>query len=447
MKNIIFIIIIAFIAFTGQAQSIQLQECIAAAINNRATIQSAKTELMIANLQKSEALSRYIPQVSINYEYRYNPIIQSQVVPVGQFKPTPDNETRAIQFGTNWQQNIGLNVTQPILDFSIKSRVEESKINERLKNMDISIATDELKVEVLKSFANIYQLREAISNAGVDTLRTFASIVMISNKFSEGRVLKTDVNKSILNHNNALANFRLALSALVKEKIYLSFLTGLSLERLLNNDFDFQHLLNSSLLNNIDRISIDSIARIQQLNNKEALVREQIKSENRKYLPSINFQGYLGANQFSDKFNPFLSNSWFGSSYLGLSAKMPFLLGESKKNHIQQFELQSKIIGSNRIELEDQVNRDFLHLNHEIEEIKEQIAIIAQNVALMTENVQLFQDRFSAGQFNANELNLQEIDLQKEKNILLEKKAQLTKKEIDRIHVSGNLGAFLKALN
>jgi hypothetical protein len=68
-------------------------------------------------------------------------------------------------------------------------------------------------------------------------------------------------------------------------------------------------------------------------------------------------------------------------------------------------------------------------------------------VALMTENVQLFQDRFSAGQFNANELNLQEIDLQKEKNILLEKKAQLTKKEIDRIHVSGNLGAFLKALN
>ena len=168
MKSLIpsIILILLISLSTGlSGQEIKLITCIDSALANKGNIQAVRTDIEIAKLQTSSAYQKYLPDLSLSYNYRYNPIIPTQIIPLGQFNQIPTDEKRPIKFGTGWQQNSGLNLYQPIIDFSIKSRVAESRINEKLKNTDAAAAERDLKLEVIKSFTNIWLKEEQLRSA------------------------------------------------------------------------------------------------------------------------------------------------------------------------------------------------------------------------------------------------------------------------------------------
>ena len=447
MKKII-VLLLSFVVFSTMAQNktIKLSECIDNALANKANIKASKTETIIAGLQNTEAKGKYLPQISIAYQYVYNPIIATQVIPTGQFLPIPTNEQRPIKFGTNWQQNAGLSLFQPIVDFTIQSKITESKITEKIKNTDLKIASDDLKFEVLKSFGKIMALTEQQTNAVIDTIRTYKSLAMIKNKFNEGKVLKTDLNNSLMNHNNTIASYKTSVAELVKEKIYLSFLTSIPLYELLDTDFDFSPLSSENNFASVDGMNLSSDPNFQELDIKQELLKQQIKTERRKFTPTVGIQAFLGANQYSNNFDPFLANSWYGSSNIGLSIKLPILSGENTSSRIKQLENQSRTIDYNRDDLKAKRNNDFLQANEDIKKMKEQIQLDESNVNLMTENVSIYQDRFAAGQFNATDLNLQELNLQREKTNFSKQKADLVNLEIQQLNTSGNMDVFIQQL-
>lgn len=443
MKNI-FLYILLLISFQASTQAtvITLADCLDKAMANRANIQSANTELMLANLQRLQAESRYQPQLSAAYELRYNPIIPSQIVPVGQFGPQPTDETRAIQFGTPWQQNAGLSFSKPLIDLGLRNRIAESKINETLRQADLQLVKDELTHEVLKSFGRLLSLENQYAGVLIDTLRTWRTLDMMRSRYDEGRLLKTDLNKASLNHNQALLNLRSSMAELVKEKIFLSFLTTYELEVLLEATFDYRALTEAIDGYADAQADPSAIAQYQQLAARESLLQQQLQTEAASYLPSLSAQAFLGANQFSNQFNPFAANSWFGNSYVGLAVKWPLLLGESKTYRRSQLHTQLAIVGHDRRQLDNQLQKDQLLAEADIRFQREQLEITAANVQLLEENVALYQARFAQGQLNAYDLNNQELDLQQEKNKLVRQEAALVQKQIERLYVSGNVRRF-----
>jgi len=440
--------IILLISLSGRlsGQEIKLITCIDSALANRGNILAVRTDIEIAKLQTSSVYQRYLPDLSLSYNYRYNPIIPTQIIPVGQFSQIPIDEKRPIKFGTEWQQNSGLNLYQPIIDFSIKSRIAESRINEKLKNLDAAAAERDLKLEVIKSFTNIWLRIEQMSSAALDTLRTSKIKELIMARSKEGKVLKTEVNKAILNYNNALSTFISVSSSLTREKIYMSFLTGISLETLLEDKFDFLPFSEGVFKkSNIDPL-IDSIPSIQNLRLRAELLEQQQKSEKMKCTPTIGFEGFLGANQYTDNFNPFLSGSWYGSSYMGLSLRFQILSGNSTKNRVAQLKLEEKGMKSRLDDEISSVSNKSLLLNEEIMQIDYQAGLFKQNIALYEENLSLNQERFDKGQINAYDLLTDEIDFQKEQSKFNEKRAELVFKQIDLINNSGALSSFIENL-
>jgi len=434
------------LSFGLSGQEIKLITCIDSALANRGNIRAVRTDIEIAKLQTSSAYQKYLPDLSLSYNYRYNPVIQSQIIPFGQFSQIPTDEKRPIKFGTDWQQNSGLNLYQPIIDFSIKSRVAESRINEKLKNTDAAAAERDLKFEVIKSFTNIWLMEEQIRSATLDTLRTSRTKELFLVKSEEGRVLKTEVNKAILTHNNALSNYVTASISLTREKIYMSFLTGISLETFLDGRFDYSPFSDDVLkISNTDPQS-DSIPSVRNLRLRTELIAQQQKTEKMKNTPTIGFEGFLGANQYTDTFNPFLSGSWYGSSYLGLSLRFQILSGSSIKNRVNQLKLEEKGLKSR---LDDEIislsNKNLL-LNEEIRQIEYQAGLFKQNIALYEENLSLNQERFDKGQINAYDLLSDEIDFQKELSKFNEKRAELVYKQIELINNSGALSLFIDNL-
>ena len=449
MKSIkLTIIIILLINLSNRlsGQEIKLIDLIDSALANKGNIQAVRTDIEIAKLQTSSAYQKYLPDLSFSYNYRYNPIIPTQIIPLGQFSPIPTDEKRPIKFGTEWQQNSGLNLYQPIIDFSIKSRVAESRINEKLRNTDAAAAERDLKLEVIKSFTKIMLKGEQLRSAELDTLRASRTKDLFMVKSKEGKVLKTEINKAILNHNNALSNYIAVSSSLTREKIYLGFLTGISLENLLDGTFDFSPFSEDVLrMDNTDPL-LDSIPSVKSLILRAELLEQQQNSERMKHTPTIGFEGFLGANQYTDTFNPFLSGSWYGSSYVGLSLRFQILSGSSTKNRVNQLKLEEKGLISRLDDEINSVSNKSLLFKEEIRQIENQAGLSKQNIALYEENLSLNQDRFDKGQINVYDLITDEIDFQKELSKFNEKRAELVFKQIELINNSGALSSFIDNL-
>jgi outer membrane protein len=445
LSSIIFILLIS-LSNRLSGQEIKLIALIDSALANKGNILAVRTDIEIAKLQTSSAYQKYLPDLSLSYNYRYNPIVPTQIIPVGQFNPVPTDEKRPIKFGTDWQQNSGLTLFQPIIDFSIKSRVAESRINEKMKNTDAAASERDLKLEVIKSFINIWLRDEQHRSASLDTLRTARTKELFVLKSKEGKVLKTEVNRAILNHNNAMSNYIAVLSSLTREKIYMSFLTGISLENLLDGTFDFSPFSDDVIKLSTSDLLLDSIPSLKSLIIRSELLEQQQKSEKLKHTPTVGFEGFLGANQYTDTFNPLLSGSWYGSSYLGLSLRFQILSGSSTKNRVSQLKLEQKSLKSRLEDETNNVSNKSLMLSEEIKQIEYQTALSRKNIALYEENLSLNKERFEKGQINAYDLLTDEIDFQKEQIKLNEKRAELVNKQIELINNSGALSSFINNL-
>jgi outer membrane protein TolC len=165
-----------------------------------------------------------------------------------------------------------------------------------------------------------------------------------------------------------------------------------------------------------------------------------------KRTPTIGFEGFLGANQYTDRFNPFLEDSWYGSSYVGLNLKFQILSQNSIKNKVQQLKLERTGIQSRINDEINSVRNKNLLLREEIRQIEYQTGLSEQNIRLYEENLLLNQDRLDKGQINAYDLITDEIDYQKELTRFNEKRAELVYKQIELINNSGALSLFIDNL-
>jgi outer membrane protein TolC len=267
--------------------------------------------------------------------------------------------------------------------------------------------------------------------------------MLVKNKYDEGRVLQTEMNRALLNHNNALLNYQSSTAALTNEIIYLSFLTGKALPELLEGAYDFSIFEKTDKFNNPVEIRIDSFPVYRQFSVRDELIKQQILSEKKKNLPTIGFQGFIGANQFTNGFNPFLNNSWFGNAYFGLTVKMPLLQSRNTTIVVAQFNNELKINDLNREDFKEKNTRDFLQTKENIKSGNEKIKLVSVNINLLKENITILMERLASGKQTASELNLAEIDLQKENTTLLQLKANLIKKQVELIYSMGLLNAFL----
>ena len=220
--SFVLIILSMVTSVPGIAQKVfTLAEAINSALLNRKNIQAGKANLAIQQLQTDILYKKYWPQISMEYNYLYNPVLQTSIFPIGIFNPSyPPDATKSIQFGTKWNQTAGVTVNQPLLDQSIRKQINEAKLQERIAAATQAQSEYELAYTVTQTYIEISLQQTKIESAIADTTRTFISYNLLKNKFDEKRLLKSDLNKSIINHNNTRQFLRDATAELFADKVY-----------------------------------------------------------------------------------------------------------------------------------------------------------------------------------------------------------------------------------
>lgn len=429
-----FCLLIKCITVTAQ---LSLQECVTSGLANKPDLKKAQADIDINALAITNARAKYLPEISLAYDYRYNAVIPSQIVPIGQLNAIPTEETRAIQFGTRWQQNAGVTVYQPLIDFVKQSKVAERKLKKLLAVVDQQKLENELVLEIATAYSRAVMFEYALEEAVADTTRTATSLAIIKARFEEGRILKSELNTALINHYNNLTSYRNAVASLLNEKVLLHYLTGIDLERLMASQFE--RIPEQVLREDSVELIIDSLADYRKLLIDEKLREREMRTARRKYSPTIGLQGFLDGNQFTQQFDPFANGTWFGNSYVGLAIALPIFKPESTVNEGKQLQLELLKLNHEKSELKSSLHRDMLQVDIEIEQLAAELNYASNNCDLLKENVALFQERFAAGQYAAGDLNGEEANLQKALSKLKRLEADLAESKIRRLHIAGIL--------
>ena len=442
MKNkhtfILLLLLINMSNLFAQNNNLMLKDYINSALKNKQNIMALKVQSEIEALKTSQFKSNYLPQLTVAYDNIYNPIIRTNIVPVGKFNPIPTDEVRAVKFGTNWQQNVGINLFQPLFNATINSKIKESKLQEKIAQTDVKIANEEIIFEVSKTYINALVKQQQIKENAIDTLRTYQNLDFVKNRFSAGRILKTEVNRAQINHNNSVEICKSAVTNWVQEKIYLGFLTGLQYDKIYINENDAA--LNEQNLEWINSESQkESIARIEQFNNKIDLSKILQKSENSKRKPIVGINGYLGADQFENNFNPLGNAAWFGNSFVGLSVRVPILLNENIGNKKNQLQLQSKSLSLQKEEILNEIEKYKSIAINEINKFKSEYKTTLLNVNLYKESLNIIQERFKEGKATVNDVTNEELEFQKENQKLSTRKSAMWLQWLVVLKSSGQL--------
>jgi outer membrane protein len=425
--------------------SITLSQAINSGLVNKNNILAGKQDVAISKLQTKALYRKYLPQVSAEYTYLYNPILQTSILPIGLFNPNYQvDATKSVQFGTKWTQSVGLTAMLPLFDLSIPRQIEEAKLQERISALAQDQSEYELAYTIAQKYIEIYTHEAKVKSLIADTFRTYISYALLKSKYDENRLLKSDLNKSKINHNNTLQFLADGISQLIQDKVYLLFLMGTrEVEK-----FDFQIDSNFSMKYTISTIispvDLIKLPELQKLSLQSLLTNLQAKSEMAKGIPNIGLKGFLGANQFSNTFSPIAANTWFGTSYVGLDIKIPILFGENLKNKIHQLKLESNQYILQQEDKNLQYTNDIFTSKIKMENLQFQLKTQAENIELTTESIGLFQARFKEGQESAFNLNLEEANLQVQKTEYESSNKQLWIYFLSYLKDSGHLTFFYK---
>lgn len=422
------VLICLLYSFTVNAQStITLSQAIRNGLDNKKNILAGKLDITISQLKTKSLYQKYLPQVSVEYQYLYNPILQTSILPIGIFNPNyPIDATKSVQFGTKWTQTAGVTATYPLFDVSIRRHISEAKLQERIAGLSQEQSEYELAYTIAQTYIDVFLDEAKIKSFIADTNRTYISYSLLKDKYDEKRLLKSDLNKSKINHNNTVQLLSNGIAQLVQDKVYLMFLMGtkdmgkwdFTIDTTFSIAYTFEDMDGTKNIGQLPELQLLS------LQNERTILQE--KSEQAKHIPTAGLKGYLGANQYSNTFDPTAANTWFGQSYVGLNIKIPILFGESTQNNIQQLKIQSDQLQAKAEDKEKQYAQEAMTAKINLENIQTQLKIQEENILLSTESIDIFQARFKEGQASASDLNLEEANLQATKvNYELIKKQRL----------------------
>ena len=82
--GLLILMILLSIRATAQ-NAITLKQAINNGLSNRKNIAASKLDIDIRKLQTQTLYRKYLPQISAEYTYLYNPILQTSILPIGIF--------------------------------------------------------------------------------------------------------------------------------------------------------------------------------------------------------------------------------------------------------------------------------------------------------------------------------------------------------------------------
>lgn len=319
-----------------------LEEALQIAKRQQPDLLNAERNIAYAKAATREAKSSYKPKLTVEGDYRYNPIIQTNVLPANAFNPSNDpKELVPVRFGTPWNGTAGLRLKQPIYDPAKLATLDGNKLGEERAVAQQKKLMADQEEEIVKAWYSIMLSQAKADYYAADLARNTKNVEVIREQLKEGRALEQDLREASLLVSASDIELEHTRMDVYSTQVYLSYMMGYDKVQLILPKEKLEDGVSVPLkkmgtaeppADITGRPDIEE----QGVNLKIAEINmQQVRAEQ---LPTVSFEGYLGANNFTYRFNPF--TNWYGNAFLGLSIRYPVFGSGEKKSQQEQARLQ-----------------------------------------------------------------------------------------------------------
>lgn len=366
-----------------EVRSFSLQEAKDYAIDNSYKSRIAEYDVTESEYQVKQTMAMGLPQLNGNVDYTYNFALPVQLLPAEIVGGEP-GDFQEIQFGTKNSMVAGATLQQLIFDGTYLVGVKGAKVYSELVRQQKG-ATD---YEVKKNTADAYYLSiVAVENHKMlleNQVEIKKQLYETSIMYDNGLVEELKVDQLKLNAGKIRIEVQNAARQMLISHNMLKFQMGIVLSDSIVLSEDIQELINNASLEIAGRYGYDVSDNIQyRVADEWVNVRDmQIRLEKAKYLPSLNAMLNVTGSSYVDSFNYFEGANWYGSSYLGVSMKVPIFSGMDRYNGVQRARVNSDIMRVQREQTEASLNLELTSSNANFNQ-----ALAAFNISL--ENVEV----------------------------------------------------------
>src|SRR3954466_8421308 len=156
--SVLLVCIFTVPVFNAQNLSMTLKECIDYSLKNNLSNLIYDNQIRIAEKQKMEGISGYLPQVNGTGTFDDNIKRQVTVIPAGAFSPTD----MKVQFGNQYNANAVLQADQVIYDQGLIAGLKASKPTIELAELKKVRNDDDLIYNTAVSYYQVLSFKEQI---------------------------------------------------------------------------------------------------------------------------------------------------------------------------------------------------------------------------------------------------------------------------------------------
>ncbi len=363
-------IFIGFLLIAGVAygqentdNQFSLDECVAYALEHNENVIIANLEMDAAKAKTAEFVSAGFPQIDASASVNKNFILRKTFIPANQFDPTaPEGEVMELKFGTPYDGDMGIHLTQMIFNGSYFVGVKASKVYQQLSTKEhikskidvveavtkayFTVLVNELSYETIES--NYQRLDSLLRETEIMYKNGFAELMAYNR-------IKVEFNNINTSRQNASRGIEISKSLLkfqmgmpVDEKLEIN-------DRLADLEFNVKDELEMAY-------SYQRRIEYSQLETNRELTELDMRNNKAQYLPKLDLSFSWGLNAGVQEFNKLgeLSNRmvWPDYQLAGLTFKLPIFDGLYKAKLIQQNKIKLKQLEYQRTMLENSIKME-----------------------------------------------------------------------------------------
>lgn len=321
-------------------RSFSLREAREFATRHNYDARKSQLEISAAQKRMRETLAAGLPQLNSSFGYINNLELATVLIP-NFFEGKPE-EKIPVQFGTQHNASLGLQVQQLVFNGSYFVGLQASKIYSRLAEEGF----ERTRLDVVETVSQTYYLilvseeSQRIIQGNLDNLEK--TLYEIRERYKEGFLEETDadvVQISVTALKNSLQNLQKQTETAYQ---LLKFQMGIDLDEEIVLSENLEGIVTAKDITQAlsDEFSLENNIDYKLTLTQEKLAEMNLKNEKAKYWPTVAAFYSLSFNAFRDSFNIFdLSKDWYRTQAVGINVNIPLFKSGAQKARVQQASL------------------------------------------------------------------------------------------------------------
>ncbi|MFN7118853.1 MAG: TolC family protein [Saprospiraceae bacterium] len=413
MKNLLLTPILLLCLAQMHAQTLTLEEAMNRAVQHNYNLKNQTLNVALAENDAAKIRTRRQPTVNATGDLRYNPILQTSVIPGDAFGQQ-NGEDQRVKFGTNFNMLFSIEGTYKVLDPAYQTDIAINQAQTNVQSATLRKNTAQVKLDAATAYYEVLLQQTQVELATNRVGRAQDLLEVTKTRQESGAALPVDVQKSELDVQNAQALLVQAQNALERARLNLARQTGMAYE-------NFPELPDNLLQINVDTVRpvvtplnvIETKPEILEEQQRLEINQLQLQRENKLYLPSLSFYGNLSAQHLSN--NLAVWEKWFPFAYVGAQVSVPLFDGGLKMRNKEGYQVQMQINQNNISRLREELTYELQSATIDLGNASSQLQYAAKNLqnARLIQNID--QTRYQEGallfaDFRNTEFSLRESE-------------------------------------